>query len=122
MFAGEKYSDKSHARIYGEWENLPAWNTLSTYARSTLIVLLMDYRMGNNFLELSDREAARRGNCARATAAKAIAELENKGWIKVAQVGKMRGRLRARTSAYFLTKYPEEIGIPPTHDYKKWKP
>lgn len=122
MAAPRKYSDKSHARIYGEWERLPAWNTLSVYARCILTVLLMDYRKGANFLELSDAEAARRANCARSTAAKAIDELQEKGWIGVARVGKMNGRRAGRCSAYFLTYYPEEIGIPATHGYKRWRP
>ena len=122
MAAPSKFSDRSHARIYGDWEQIPAWNLLSVYGRAVLIVLLMDYRMGKNFIILSDAEAARRTNCARATAAKAIEELQELGWIKVARVGKMWGRKSARASAYYLTMYPEQIGIPATHDYKRWRP
>ena len=117
-----KTRDKSHARIYGHWELLPAWNMLSVYGRAVLTTMLMDYRIGQNFIILSDAEAARRANCARATAAKAIEELQELGWIKVARVGKMWGRKSARASAYYLTMYPEEIGIPATHDYKRCEP
>lgn len=122
MAAPFKKRDLSHARVYGHWERLPAWNLLSPYARCILIAMLMDYRSGNNFIIMSDADAARRGNCARSTAAKAIQELQDLGWIKVARVGKMWGRKEGRTSAYYLTLYPEEIGIPATHDYKKWRP
>ncbi|MCP4121939.1 MAG: hypothetical protein GY751_09325 [Bacteroidetes bacterium] len=122
MAASFKTRDKSHARIYGHWEHLPAWNALSVYGRAILTIMLMDYRAGQNFIILSDAEAARRANCARATAAKAIEELQELGWIKVARVGKIRGRKATRASAYYLTMYPEEIGIPATHDYKKWRP
>ena len=94
---------------------------LSCYARCILIAMLMDYRTGNNFIEMSDADAARRGNCARATAAKALQELQDLGWIKVARVGKMWGRKEGRASAYFLTLYPEEIGIPATKDFQKWR-
>jgi hypothetical protein len=81
----------------------------------------MMYRKGQNFIVLSDADAARRANCARATAAKAIEELQELGCIKVARVGKMWGRKSARAPAYYLTMYPEEIGIPATHDYKRWQ-
>ena len=122
MAASLKTRDRSHARIYGYWEHLPAWNVLSVYGRAILTVMLMDYRKGQNFIILSDAMAARRANCSRATAAKAIEELQELGWIKVARVGKMRGRRHTRASAYYLTMYPEEIGIPASHDYRKWQP
>jgi hypothetical protein len=122
MVAPFKRRELSHARVYGHWEHLPAWYMLSPYARCILIAMLMDYRTGKNCMVMSDAEAARRGNCARATAAKAIQELQDLGWIKVARVGKMWGRKCARASAYYLTEYPEEIGMRATHDYKKWKP
>ena len=122
MAAPFKTRDKSHARIYGHWEYLPAWNVLSVYGRAVLTVMLMDYRNGQNFIIMSDAMAARRANCSRTTAAKAIEDLQALGWIKVARVGKMRGCRSKRASAYYLTLYPEEIGIPATHDYKRWQP
>jgi len=122
MAAPFKKRDLSHARVYGHWENLPAWYLLSPFARCILIALLMDYRTGKNFIVMSDAEAARRANCARATAAKAIQELQDLGWIKIARVGKMWGRKDGRASAYYLTLYPEEIGIPATKDFQKWRP
>ena len=122
MAAPYKKRDLSHARIYGHWETLPAWCLLSPYARCILVAMLMDYRSGNNFIILSDAEAARRANCARTTAAKALQQLEECGWIKVARVGKMWGRREGRASAYYLTQYPEEIGVPATKDFIKWRP
>ena len=89
MAATLKSRDRSHARIYGHWEHLPAWNALSVYGRAILTVMLMDYRKGQNFIVLSDAQAARRANCSRGTAAKAIEELQELGWIEVARVGKM---------------------------------
>ena len=122
MPATFKTRDQSHARIYGHWETLPAWNLLSPYARCILVAMLMDYRKGSNFIVMSDADAARRANCARVTAAKAIQQLEECGWIKVARVGKMWGRRVGRASAYYLTQYPEDIGIPATKDFLKWRP
>jgi hypothetical protein len=62
-----------------------------------------------------------RANCARATAANAIEDLQKLGWVKVARVGKMRGNKATRACAYYLTLYPEDISIPATHDYRTWR-
>ena len=122
MKASYKARDKSHARIYAHWETLPAWYTLSVYARAILTELLKDYRAGKNFLLLSDAAAARRANCCRSRAAKAIGELLEKGWIGIARMGRIHGPKAKRCSAYYLTMYPEEIGLPATHAYRNWRP
>ena len=116
-----KLRDKSHARVYSEWLQLPAWLTLSPYAKALLIQMLASYRPSMQTIEMTDRAASVAIPCARATAAKALAELEEKGWIKVERVG-ARCSLGAkrRGSAFRLTGQPFYFE-PASEDFKRWQ-
>lgn len=115
--------DKPHARIYDAWTHLLAWTTLKPPARSLLIMLLVRYRPAEpNRFEVSDRTAAALANCSRGTAAKALAELEDRGWIEVIRVGKMRGPKARRASVYALTYYPRLVGERASQAFLTWRP
>lgn len=115
-----RYSDKPHARFYSEWVDLPAWRALRPEAKALLLDILVRYRPGQNLLAISDRMAAEWVGCSRPTVAKAFADLEDCGWIKVERVGRTNGPKARRASAYSLTQYPDDWGTPPSKDYERW--
>jgi hypothetical protein len=115
--------DRPHARIYREWMDLPAWTTLMPVAQSLIVNLLTRYRPQEpNRFELSDRTVAKLVSCSRNTARKALDDLEDRGWMKVVRVGSFIGPKARRASAYALTAFPLEIGMPPQKDFLHWKP
>jgi hypothetical protein len=115
--------DAPHARIYSAWMELPAWRTLSPYARSLLVELFARYRpLEPNRFELSDRTAAFLANCGRQTAARALIELEKRGWIEVARVGKLTGPKAKRASWYSLTYFERLPGEPGSRAFLTWRP
>lgn len=115
--------DKPHARIYRQWMDLPAWTTLTPLAQALITNLTTRYRPHEpNRFELSDRTVTTLVRCARNTARKALADLEDRGWLRVVRVGQMRGPKAKRASVYSLTALPLDAGEPATKEFLRWKP
>lgn len=115
--------DRPHARIYRHWMDLPAWTTLTAVAQSLIVNLMTRYRPHEpNQFEISDRTATTLVRCSRNTASKALAELEDRGWVRVVRVGRMRGPKAKRASIYTLTAFAEEPSTPATKDFLHWRP
>ena len=121
-----KYTNKHgriqpHARIFTEWMDLPAWRELGCPARALIVELTAKYRPnghGSNVVPITSRSAAVMLGCCRATASKAIDELEERGWIVAQSVGmQMKGPLAKRAPRYALTtcspdgKSPAELNF-----------
>jgi Transcriptional regulators len=122
MALATKHRDKPHARIYAEWMLLPAWRTLDCHARALIVELLTRYRpTDENHIILSDRKAATMLNCARPTAAKAIAQLVERGWLEIERVGSMKGPRCKRGSAYALTAQPAHPGLRAELTFMNWQ-
>lgn len=120
--AKSPYYDKPHARIYAEWLHLPAWRALSCFGKTLLVEMMAAYRpTGENRIELSDRRIASILNCSRQTAARAIAQLEECGWLEVERVGKMTGPRSKRSSAYSLSIFARITGEAPTKAFLRWR-
>lgn len=116
-------TDRPHARIYRAWMDIPAWTTLTPVAQALLVNLLTRYRpMEPNAFEISDRTATTLVNCARNTASKALADLADRGWLRVVRVGRIRGPKAKRASVYALTAVPEEPGARAEKDFLRWQP
>jgi hypothetical protein len=117
-----KLRDKQHARIYAEWLHLPAWQTLTPFAKTLLTVMLTMYLPSAPVIKMPDRTAAAVIPCARATAAQALADLEERGWISVECVGARckKGEPR-RSSCYRLNNQPFYYE-PPSMAFLEWKP
>ena len=121
--AKSQYWDKPHARIYAEWRTLPAWKMMNCFARSLIVELHTAYRpTEENLIVLSDRRAASLINCSRPTAVKAVAKLEECGWLEVERVGRMTGAKEKRSNAYSLTAFPRYIGEAPKKAFLHWRP
>lgn len=122
MAAATKFRDRPHARVYAHWRNLPAWALLSLVARSLLVEILMEYRPGaNGRLAWSCRKAARSICVSKDRAARALIELEMKGWLTVERVANF-GR-RNLPAEYALTMYANDVtGAPASFAFEAWAP
>jgi hypothetical protein len=121
MTFATKYRDLSHARIYVDWLDLPAWQELSGTAAKLLAAMLIEYRSGNNgFIDWSAEKAGNAVGRHKATGARLILELIDKGWIDYTQVGHFKGK--AKPSRYALAMYPNDVtGEPATNAHQFWQ-
>jgi hypothetical protein len=96
-----------------------AWRSLNGNAIKVYVELHSRYNGGNNGdLSLSLDEAARLLHLGKATVARAFAELEAKGFIRMTARGQWYGRL---ATTYAVTDRP--IGNnPPTNAWRIWRP
>ena len=78
--------------------------------------------MEPNQFEISELTASKLIGCARNTAVKALAQLEDRGWITVVRVGRMFGNKATRASVYALTTYPTDDGKPASKAFLIWEP
>ena len=126
MTRATKFRDGAHARVFASWENLPAWQLLSGSAAKLLCAMLFEYRPayqgqpGNN--GMTDWPAARAGRAvgrSKATGARLLLELTEKGWLEIVRLG----QFQAKPSRYALTIWPNDAtGEPNSHAYKHWQP
>ncbi len=95
-----------YAKIEREWFRLKAWRDMSTNARALLVEIIGSYRPGTNgMLAWSVRDAALVLN-SKSTAARALVELENFGWITIESVGSFKKK--NKPSLYALTMYAND--------------
>lgn len=122
MAKATKLRDRPHARIYSHWRRYPAWASLSLAARALLVEILLEYRPGNNGrLSWPCRRAASTIGVGKDTAARALKELELKGWLTVERVA-LFGR-RTTPAEYALTMYENDLsGEPASKSFEHWSP
>jgi hypothetical protein len=114
-----------HVRLYSWLLMSEAWRSLSCEARALLVELSAFYNGENNgALFLSIREAARRLNIGKSSAARAFAELTDRGFIRPLVKGAFSRKVRHATS-WVLTEFPIDDGIArgeAMKDFMRWKP
>jgi DNA-binding Lrp family transcriptional regulator len=100
----------------------PAWRSLSVYARAALIELGRVYYGSNNGqLAMSVRVLADRLGSSKDSAAKALKELEETGFVATTKVGSYKRKDR-RASEYRLTMFRcDESFHPPSNDFLRWQ-
>ena len=110
-----------HVRMYWWLLDCPAYRHLSCYGRALLIEFIYRHTGGNNgSIVMSVREAADRLGVALNTALKALAELQDKGFIRTAKAGSFTHKRRHATE-WTLTMFT--VGdTKPTKDFMDWKP
>ena len=117
------YRDHAHARVYLSWLNKPAWRTMSLAGRCLLIEMMADYRgpgSGNGTFAWSCRRAAKVLGVSKTTGARALIELETRGWIVVVKVAGFGGR--NKPAEYRLTMFPCDVsGEPPSRAFERWE-
>jgi DNA-binding HxlR family transcriptional regulator len=97
-----------------------AWRALSLPGRCALIELLRVYNGANNGeLVMGVRTLAERLSCSKATAARVLNELEEKGFIGVQKVG-VYGRPNA--TEYHLTMHRNDVDFAlPSKAFMRWR-
>ena len=110
-----------HVRMYWWLLDCPAYRHLSCYGRALLIEFIYRHNGENNGrVLLSVREAANRLGVAFNTALKALAELQDKGFIRLVKAGSFNLKRRHATE-WTLTMFA--VGdIKPTKDFMNWEP
>lgn len=97
----------------------PAWRSLNGPAVKVFIELRTRFNGRNNGrLHLSLEESKRLLGLGKSTVARALEELEEKGFIKKTRQGQFYGRM---ASEYALTEKPLN-GYPATKDWRQWSP
>jgi DNA-binding MarR family transcriptional regulator len=100
-----------------------AWLSLSTAARSAYVEIANRYIGNNNgSLGMSVRHLASRLRCSKDTAARALRELDDKGFIRTMKIGSYSRKDR-RASEYGLTAHPCDLSNhPATNEFMHWQP
>jgi hypothetical protein len=101
----------------------PAWRSLSPVARSVFVELAAIYNGSNNGrLALSARDAAERVCCSKNTAARAFAELIQKGFVDLCSRGHF-DRKTPHAAEYRLTLHPcDRSGERSSRRFMSWHP
>lgn len=99
--------------------NSPAWRSLSGAAVKVYLEIRSRYNGHNNGkISLSLEEGAKLLGLGKATVARALAELQEKGFLVLRKQGHWYGR---KASEYEVTDRPRD-GYPATHAWKAWQP
>jgi hypothetical protein len=108
----------AHARIFASWVELPTWCALTPVARALLTEILARFRPGaNGKLAWPVRKVAGILGVSKATAARALIELERNGWLSVTRVAGFGGR--ATPASYLLAMFPNDVtGEPASHAFE----
>ena len=122
---GRSKKDLPHIRLYNDHTATAAWRSLLFGARSLYCELKALYNGSNNGkLFLSAREASLRMPTNRMSANRWFHELEDRGFIKPAQISTFdwkAGASEGKATTWILTEYYAGNG-PPSADFKHWKP
>lgn len=123
MARATKYRDSAHARFYQKWMRLDAFHYLTGNAFKLLLCMMAEYRpelANNGKLEWSDSKAGRAIGLSEASGRRALADLEDKGWISVERLGQPR---RDKPTTYALAMWPNgSTGEPATMAFEHWQP
>jgi hypothetical protein len=102
---GRKSTGPPFVQLFKYMLRSPAWLALSATAQAAYVRLALRYDGCNNgMLVLSVRTLARELHVSRATAARALIELEDAGFIETAKIGRFARRNR-QASEYRLTTF-----------------
>ena len=109
-------------RLFKYMLDSPAWHSLSVFARAAFIELnRVYYGTNNGQLAMSARFLAGCLRSSKDTAARALNELEEKGFIATMKVGSYKRKDR-RASEYRLTMFRCDVSNhPASNDFRYWQ-
>lgn len=120
--AKKRTREHPHVRMYWYELNSQAYRHLDNNARALLVEFRALYSGGENRVFLSVREAAKRINTTPKTAAKALAQLVQHGFIREIEKGSFNRKVKHAT-VYALTNHPiHDNGREAPKDYMRWEP
>lgn len=114
-----------HVRLYHRMLKTPAWRSLSATARA--IYLEIEQRYGgigsnNGRIVYSVRMASEAVHIGKDTAARALVELQQRGFLKATKRGAFSLKTR-HASEWMLTAHVSDISShAATKDYEQWQP
>jgi DNA-binding MarR family transcriptional regulator len=101
---GRKSNGPSFVQLFKYMLKSPAWLALSATAKAAYVQIALRYDgINNGTIALGVRTLAQELNCSRATAARALIELEDAGFIETAKLGSFTRKRMA--SEYRLTTF-----------------
>lgn len=114
---------EAHVRLYRHELQSAAYKSLSCDARALLVEFRALYTGKENRVYMSVREAMRRTGSGQRPAQRAIADLLDRGFIRLLTKGTFHHKVR-HASAYQLTNEPpdDRDGSVPTKDFMRWQP
>jgi MarR family len=119
---GRKRTGPPFVQLYKYMLRCPAWLALSATAQAAYVRLALRYDgVNNGMLALSVRGLAQELNCDKATASRALRELEDAGFIECVKIGSFTRRNR-KASEYRLTAFRCDVtGELPTKKFMRIK-
>lgn len=110
-----------HVRLHHWLLESPAWRSLNPCARAALIEFYSLYNGSNNGdIFLSVRHLAERLGINPRTASKALADLTERGFIRVRQKGSFNQKVKSAT-IWILTEFSYADQLP-GKDFMRWQP
>lgn len=121
--AKKRKRGEAHARVYHHEAESEAFKSLSVDACALLIHFRLLYNGRENRIHMSVREAMRRTGLGQRRAQNAIADLLDRGFIKLLAKGEFHYKKR-HASLYQLTSEPpdDRDGSVPSKDFMRWQP
>lgn len=112
---------EAHVRLYRHELESPAYRSLDPVSRALLVELRALYDGGANRIYMSIREAMHRLGVGRKRAELALAELLDRGFIRIIEKGGFNRKARHAT-VYVLTNEPLEDrdGATAPKDFMRW--
>ena len=118
---GRSHEDLKHVRLHRWLVESSAYRSLPPAARSALVELYLLYNgVNNGEIAMSVRKLGERLGIHKDTANKALKELEDKGFIRIAQKGSFEWK-ELNASTYILTEFSYR-GEGPTKNFMRWQP
>jgi hypothetical protein len=119
---GRKSTGPPFVQLYKYMLRCPAWFSLSPTAKAAYVQLALRYDgVNNGMIALSARTLAHELHCSSATAARALIELEDAGFIETVKQGRFARRNR-KASEYRLTVFRcDATGELPTKKFMQIK-
>ena len=100
-----------------------AWRTLKPVPRAAFVELVGLYNgVNNGWLAMSARTLATAINVSRATAARALMELTERGFIEQTRCGAFTCKLRLASEWRLTLHHCDKTGDLPSKAYTKWRP
>jgi DNA-binding transcriptional ArsR family regulator len=120
---GQRRSGPTFVQLYNYVLDSPAYEHLSVVARAVLIEISRLYKGNNNGMLVAPVQMiADRIRMSKATASRALVELEEFGFIEAVKVGTFARKDRM-ASEYRLTFHRCDLTLrPPTRAFLKWRP
>jgi hypothetical protein len=122
---GKAEKSARHVRLYHWLTDCAAWKSLNSNARAIYLEIARRYAGGgtnNGRIPYSVREAAESLSIGKSTAQRAIADLENRGFIVATQRGAFSWKNRHATE-WRLTEFSCDLtNALATKDFMRWSP